>query len=217
MRLRKLVLALVVASPMAACETADNVGRGANEVGAGLGDALSAPLEDLNLKRTPIPSVLIRAEANPYAIGGMDHCEAIAAEVGSLDDALGPDADTPPPDRTQGQKEADASAHATLGVVHGAAESALPFHSWVRQLSGAERHRRDVQAAIKAGSQRRGFLKALGMSMNCAPPAAPSWYKPRVQPAADAHPSAKSASPVASEPLPPASPPSSGPAPSDPR
>jgi hypothetical protein len=204
MRLRELVLTLLVAAPLAGCETASDVGRGAGEVGAGIGDALAAPLEDLNLRRTPVPPVLTRAEANPYAIGGMDHCEAIAAEVGSLDDALGPDADMPPPDLTEGQKTADSGARATLGIVHGAAESMMPFHSWVRQLSGAERHRRDVQAAIKAGDQRRGFLKALGMSMNCAPPAAPSWYRPKVAPAGYT----SSVSPqVVSAPLPPAAPP----------
>jgi hypothetical protein len=178
MHLRDLGLALVALAPLAACQTANSVGQGAGEVRAGLGDAISAPLEDLNIKRTPIPPALIRALANPYAIGGMDHCEAIAAEVGSLDDALGPDADMPPPDQTAAQVDADRGAKMTLGFVHNAAESALPFHSWMRQLSGADRHRRDVQAAIKAGQQRRGFLKALGMSLNCAPPASPSWYKP---------------------------------------
>jgi len=181
MRLRELGLALVALTPLAACQTADSMGRGAGEVRAGLGDAISAPLEDLNIKRTPIPPALMRAEKNPYAIGGMDHCEAIAAEVGSLDDALGPDADIPPQDLTDSQKDADKGAKMTLSLVHSAAESALPFHSWVRQLSGAERHRRDVQTAIKAGEQRRGFLKALGMSMDCAAPAAPSWFKPHLQ------------------------------------
>lgn len=178
MRLRDLVLALVALAPLAGCETADTVGRGATEVGAGLGNALSAPLEDLNIKRTPIPPALIRAQANPYAIGGMDRCETIAAEVGSLNDALGPDADIPPPDLTRSQSNADKGAKTTLAIVHGAAESAMPFHSWVRQLTGAERHRREVQEAIRAGEQRRGFLKARGMSLNCAPPAAPSWFHP---------------------------------------
>lgn len=178
MRLRDLLLAFVAVAPLAACETADSVGRGASEVGAGMGNALSAPLEDLNIKRTPIPSALVRARANPYAIGGMDHCETIAAEVGSLNDALGPDADIPPPDLTEAQKNADKGAKTTLAFVHGAAQSALPFHSWVRQLTGAERHRRDVQEAIRSGEQRRGFLKARGMALNCAAPAAPTWFQP---------------------------------------
>ena len=181
MRVREFGLAVVVLAPLAACQTADNVGRGAGEIRAGFGDAITAPLEDLNIKRTPIPPALVRAVANPYAIGGMDHCEAIAAEVGSLDDALGPDADIPPPDLTSSQRHVDKGAKMTLGFVHNAAETALPFHSWVRQLSGAERHRRDVQTAIQAGEQRRGFLKALGMSMDCAAPAAPSWFKPHPQ------------------------------------
>lgn len=180
MRRYDLVLAFLVAAPLAACATADSVGRGAGEVRAGLGDAVSAPLEDLNIKRTPIPGALVRAEANPYATGGMDHCEAIAAEIGALDDALGPDADVPPPDLTAAQKDVDKGAKMTLGVVHGAAQSAMPFHSWVARLSGADRHRRDVQNAIKAGVQRRSFLKARGMALNCAPPAAPSWFHPKL-------------------------------------
>ena len=85
----------------------------------------------------------------------------------------------------------------------------MPFHSWVRQLSGAERHRRDVQEAIKAGSQRRGFLKALGMSLNCAPPAAPSWFKPHATPAENDYappgPAPSPPSAIASAPLAPAS------------
>lgn len=187
MRVRSLGLALLVAAPLAACATAASVGQGAGEVRAGLGDALSAPLEDLNIKQTPIPGVLTRAETNPYAIGGMDHCEAIAAEVGALDDALGPDVDVPPPDRTTAEKEADKGAKMTLGFIHGAAQSAMPFHSWVARLSGADRHRREVQSAIKAGAQRRAFLKARGMALNCAAPAAPRWFhpEPRTSPASE--------------------------------
>ena len=178
MRLRGLVLLVVVAAPLSACATADSVGRGAGEVRAGLGNALSAPLEDLNIKQTPIPGSLIRSQANPYAIGGMDHCESIAAEVGALDDALGPDVDVPPPDLTAAQRDADKGAKMTLSFVHGAALSAMPFHSWVARLSGADRHRSEVQAAIKAGAERRAFLKARGMALNCAPPAAPRWFHP---------------------------------------
>jgi hypothetical protein len=45
-------------------------------------------------------------------------------------------------------------------------------------LTGAEKHSKAVQSAIKAGAERRAYLKGIGMRMDCAPPAAPSWYRP---------------------------------------
>jgi hypothetical protein len=45
-----------------------------------------------------------------------------------------------------------------------------------------------VQEAIKAGSMRRAYLKAIGMNMNCSPPAAPSWFTPVAKITAEAAP-----------------------------
>lgn len=160
------------------------VRRGASDVGRGLGDAVTAPLEDLNLKREPIPPVLTRAVANPYDLTNMTRCEPIAAEVGSLDDALGPDLDEPPPpdNRTRAQKGADMASNATLDAVRGASTDIIPFRGWVRRLTGAQRHQKAVQDAIRAGQVRRAYLKGVGMRMNCAPPAAPSWFEPAPPP-----------------------------------
>jgi hypothetical protein len=162
--------------------TSESMNRGAGKVREGFGEAVTAPLEDLNIKRHDIPPVLLRAEANPYDLTRMDHCESIAAEVGSLDDALGPDMDEPPPPvpADPNDQRADQGAKVTLDAVRGASESVIPFRGWVRKLSGAERHSHAVQDAIRAGSMRRGYLKGVGMGMNCAPPAAPSWFKPTV-------------------------------------
>jgi hypothetical protein len=44
----------------------------------------------------------------------------------------------------------------------------------VRKLTGAERHDKMVQAAILAGSVRRAYLKGLGETKGCNPPATPS-------------------------------------------
>jgi hypothetical protein len=175
-----LALIGALAFGLGACSTDQQaeMGEGANKVRAGLGDAVSAPLEDLNIKRHEIPPVLIRAEANAYDLAKMKSCEAIAAEVGALDDALGPDLDEPPPPQTPQQAQGDKAAATTLDVVRGASHSVVPFRGWVRMLTGAERHSKAVQAAIKAGSERRAYLKGIGMRMDCAPPAAPSWYRP---------------------------------------
>lgn len=153
---------------------------GARQFGAGFGAAATAPLEDLNLRRQPIPRVLLYAEENPYDLRGMNRCGAIAAEVARLDDALGPDTAEPPPPRGSRSDEAAAAAAAlALEAVRDASTDFIPGRSWIRLLSGAERHSRRVQSAIQAGIMRRAFLKGTGMQRNCAPPAAPSWFRPR--------------------------------------
>ena len=143
-------------------------------------DAVLAPLEDLNLKETPIPEVLSRARSDPYALTGLGRCEGIAAEIGRLDAALGPDLDeAPPPDkRSRAAKIADEVRGAGLSEVRDKTRALLPFRSWIRKLSGAAAHDKKLTAAVRAGEIRQGFLKGTGMRMNCAPPAAPSWFVP---------------------------------------
>lgn len=178
--MRRVVTIVTAGALLTACGTGQAMRRGGEKVGEGLGDAVTAPLEDLNLKRDKIPAVLIRSKAAPYDLERMTSCEAIAAEVGALDDALGRDMDEPPPPdpRTRVEKGADAGAKAALGAVRDTATDIIPLRSWVRRLTGAERHSRQVRDAVQAGMVRRGFLKGQGMNLNCAPPAAPSWFVP---------------------------------------
>nr|WP_295106454.1 hypothetical protein [uncultured Caulobacter sp.] len=143
-------------------------------------DAATAPLEDLNLKQKSIPAVLQRAVADPYDMTGLNRCEPIAAEIGRLDAALGPDLDeAPPPDnRSKGKKVADAAYGVGVSGVRDTTRDVLPFRSWIRKLTGAAKHDRAIAKAIQSGGVRRGYLKGVGMRMNCAPPAAPSWFVP---------------------------------------
>lgn len=143
-------------------------------------DAAMAPLEDLNLKQQGIPDVLVRARADPYDVEGLTHCEALAEEIGRLDGALGPDLDeAPPPDqRSRTRKVAGAVKDAGVAEVRDQSRNLLPFRGWIRKLTGAAAHEKKVQAAIRAGEVRRGYLKGVGMRLNCAPPAAPSWFVP---------------------------------------
>jgi hypothetical protein len=150
----------------------------------GILDSATSPLEDLNLRRITIPAVLQRAVKNPYDLQGLDRCEQIAAEVGRLDEALGRDLDeAPPPDRRSRVQKAASAAHDAAAVgVKSEVDHYIPFRGWIRMLSGAARHDKKVQAAIRAGDVRRGYLKGVGMRRNCAPPAAPSWFKPAPAP-----------------------------------
>ncbi len=157
--------------------------RASTEENHSWGDAVTAPLEDLNLKREAIPQILADAIEKPYDLTGLDHCEAIAAEVGKLDALLGKDFDEPPPPKDQStltQKGGTAANNAAVGAVRGAARSIIPFRGLVRQVTGADAHQKQVDTAIQAGKVRRAYLKGVGMNKNCAPPAAPSWFKPRV-------------------------------------
>jgi hypothetical protein len=171
---------LIAVAALAAGPVLANPDRGSMEHRDGFRDAVTAPLDDLNLKQVEIPAVLERAVANPYAMNGMARCEGVAGEVGRLDAALGRDLDeAPPPDkRTRTQRVGAAVHDAGVSAVRDETRDLLPFRGWVRKLSGAERHQKAVQQAIKAGGIRRGYLKGVGMRMNCAPPAAPSWFVP---------------------------------------
>lgn len=190
MRSVRLAFLAALCGVMAGCQTAansyrvtaDTVGRAGVSVRDGLGDAVTAPLEDLNLKRKLIPPILLRAEENPYSLDGLNSCEAIAAEVAKLDDALGPDMDEPPPPRrTRSQQAADEGANAALGAIRDTTTDFIPMRGWVRRLTGAQQHSSHVQHAIKAGAMRRSYLKGVGMQRNCNPPAAPSWFRPSPQ------------------------------------
>jgi hypothetical protein len=163
------------AALLAGCASSGQAQRGSARPSGTLVEAATTPLADINIRRVHIPDVLTRAQANIYDPRNMGECRSIAAEVKRLDDALGPDADEPPP--PPGSREDQAHSVAVMAVREGVS-SAVPFRGWIRQLSGAARQQKAVQDAINAGSIRRGYLKGVGMRLNCAPPAAPSWFKP---------------------------------------
>ena len=181
--MRTLTVSVICLSALSlgACAAARSAGEGVDTVRDGFADAATAPLEDLNLRRDAIPTVLLQAQGAPYDMRNLERCPAIAAEVRRLDDALGPDLDEPTPQDGSLNSEiaADAAASATLNAIRDTTTDFIPLRSWVRRLTGAEQHSRQVQAAIQAGRQRRAFLKGMGMQRNCAPPAAPSWFTPR--------------------------------------
>jgi hypothetical protein len=133
--------------------------------------AAAAPLRDLNVMRTMIPDVLLRAMADPYARPTGTDCAALIVALKPLNDALGADLDAPSVDEDD---LLDKGRGGALAMVAGAASDVIPFRGWVRRLSGAEQHDRFVQAAITAGAVRRGYLKGLGESKGCMPPATPS-------------------------------------------
>ena len=169
----RLVLSSFVALTLAGCSAA-------GQVLDGFGGAVTAPLVDLNVRRDQIPTVLLQAQANPYDRRNLNQCSTVGAEVVRLNTALGPDRDEPaaPNAATLNERMQDAMAEAALDAIRAATTDFIPYRNWVRRLTGAQARSKTVQDAVEAGRLRRAFLKGLGMKLNCAPPAAPAWYRP---------------------------------------
>lgn len=170
--------ALFVLTPMlAACATSVPSNAPGTDQGADsqFKDIATTPLSDLNLVRAKIPKVLLAAQKAPYGMPEARSCAALSEQVKELDDVLGPDLDARPATEQAGMVERCAGfvGEAAVDAARGAAAGILPFRSWIRKLSGAERHSREVAAAIAAGIVRRAYLKGLGQAGACQPPAAP--------------------------------------------
>lgn len=137
----------------------------------GVRGAVTSPLRDLNAIRTQIPMVLRIAAQDPYARPAPNTCAALGRAVADLNEALGADLDEPPsPDERDLTERGQELAIDALGS---AARGVIPLRGWVRRLSGADQHDREVAAAITAGQVRRGYLKGLGEARGCRPPATP--------------------------------------------
>lgn len=144
---------------MTACSTQEQ---------AQLSQATVTPLSDLNLVKKNIPEPLQKAVMRPYALDQTE-CADIWQEVLKLDAALGPDLDKPDDEQRpdlleRGVDEVKGSAVKAIGRT---TEGVLPFRSWVRKLSGSEKHDREVTAAITAGAVRRAFLKGVWVARDC--------------------------------------------------
>ena len=168
------LVAAVLALSIAGCASPDTA-KGAAKEGVQIQKAVEAPLADLNLVQEKIPAVLEAAVKAPYALPSERSCPALTNEVNALDGALGADLDTPPTAANPGlvARGTTMIGNAANDALRGAAESVIPFRGWVRKLDGAERHSKEVAAAIAAGSVRRAFLKGVGQTLGCAAPAAP--------------------------------------------
>jgi hypothetical protein len=138
--------------------------------------AVGSPLTDLNLLREKIPTVLVEAQKNPYLPPAEPDCTALLDDIAGLDDALGPDLDVPrfPASPSLLERGKHAAGEAAFDALKGAAEGLVPYRHWVRKLSGAERHSKDVAAAISAGIVRRAFLKGIAHRHGCQAAASPA-------------------------------------------
>lgn len=127
-------------------------------------DVAATPVEDLGIKKEEIPALLIYAESHPYDLTGITTCAHIANAVTQLNAVLGDDLDIP---QTASGMSAGRVAQSVVG-------NFIPFRGIIRELSGANAHERAFEAAVYAGSIRRGFLKGIGQERGCLYPARPA-------------------------------------------
>lgn len=149
----------------------------ASETASRMGTAASSPLNDLNIISANIPEILVEAEKHPYKLPPKRDCRSLALEIGHLDDVLGPDLDAQPGSTTDDavlDKGSNLAEDQAVGAVQRTAEGLVPFRSWVRKLTGAERHSKEVAASITAGTARRAFLKGMAVSQRCRVLASPA-------------------------------------------
>lgn len=134
-----------------------------------VGSAATAPLNDLNIISADIPAVLQEARKHPYKTPTDAQCPALVGEIHQLDDALGADLDAPASkdDPSLLDQGSDLAEDTAIGALQRTTEGLIPFRSWVRKLTGAERHSKAVSAAIRAGVVRRAYLKGVGSTMGC--------------------------------------------------
>ncbi len=164
MHLTVLLPLLVCAAPLAAASPGEKE-KSANDA---MGDAVSSPLADLNVKKNEIPPLLLEIRDDPYNVTGIRTCQTIIAEVQRLDDVLGPDVDRIEMDSKDRKRKESAAA-----VTKGAITSLIPFRFLIREVSGARSAEKDYREAIYAGVIRRSFLKGYGQARRCRAPGRP--------------------------------------------
>lgn len=140
------------------------------------------PFRDVGLIRPDIPDI-VQNIGWPYKTETLhEGCPAVLYEIGRLDAVLGEENYQPGPEESMRDRATDYVANYAgdyvVGEVVGAANDLVPYRSWVRRLSGANRRDKKYAAALAMGSQRRTFLRGYGAALGCtaavpAPPPPP--------------------------------------------
>jgi len=148
-----------------------------------LTNAVVSPLADFNLIQTSIPAALTEAVANPYKVPAESDCKGLTDQVQLLDTALGPDLDALVDSKSKSymDKGEDMAQNEAVGSVERTIQGVIPFRSWVRKLSGAEKSSNELATAVAAGIVRRAFLKGMIQERRCKDPA-PTLPTPVVPP-----------------------------------
>lgn len=170
-----------------------------------VGQAAITPLSDLNVVQQKIPEVLLHArDVGAYTVPEKLDCPSVQNEIDRLDAALGADFDAAGKNKPSLlERGGDMAENYGVGFVRRTMEGFVPFRSWLRKLTGAEKHSKQVTAAIMAGGVRRAYLKGLRQGLGCPVPA-PKAPKP-AKASPPEPPSSEASAPVPAAPTAPAS------------
>lgn len=134
--------------------------KSGDEAGRAMGDIVTTPLQDANLKKKRIPEVLELARGGPYDMAGLSSCASINRKIAALSGVLGTDFDTPEDRRPNRGRQAASVGKSVVA-------SLIPFRGVIREVSGAAAAQREWDAAVDAGIARRGFLRGVARSRGC--------------------------------------------------
>ena len=132
-----------------------------------VGRAVVTPLSDLNMVQEKIPAILKEANKEPYIWAGELECSALKKELLVLDEALDLGGTVTEKDKTLLNRGLGFAENQGVSAVQKTMEGFVPFRGWVRKLSGAERHSKEVSGAIQAGTMRRSYIKGIMYGMKC--------------------------------------------------
>ena len=130
-----------------------------------IGDTVTQPLADANLKRREIPKELLVIRDDPYSLKGNKTSRQLIGEVDKMNAALGKDFDEIALE-TRGEKR----RNSVIGTAGSVLTGFIPFRGLVREVTGAAPAQRRLNRALDAGYARRGFLRGLYTARKCKSP-----------------------------------------------
>ena len=131
------------------------------ETGKKAGEIASQPARDVGAQKIDIPAPIQQAAAAPYSLKGLRTCTQLNRAIFELDDVLGPDYDgAVAVHENKAGKLAEAGGKTIVNTI-------IPFRGLVREISGAAPAERRLNADIRAGFARRGFLRGVATARKC--------------------------------------------------
>ena len=125
------------------------------------GEIATQPVRDVGAQKIDIPPAIQQAAAAPYSLAGLRSCAQLDRAILELNDALGPDySSSVTVHENKVGKLAEAGGKAVVNTF-------IPFRGLVREISGAAPAERRLDADIRAGYARRGFLRGVATARKC--------------------------------------------------
>jgi hypothetical protein len=152
---------------LAALSACASSAKSADDVRKGVADAATLPLRDVGLIRPEVPTPL-KGLNYPYRAERLHlGCAEVTYQIGQIDAAIGVESYQPGAETSLISKGTDSAGNLVIGSAVDAAADVVPFRSWVRRASGANKAEKEVAQALEMGQSRRAFLRGYGAALGC--------------------------------------------------